>query len=172
MPRAGRGRRSAVGESRAFAMLACTGGTQTTDAAFAPGVLAPLLHAVRCAQIWHQRLTDGGACSRIRALAPRRQPMRPGVLPLLHRALVLLASLAMLPCTSAHGAAHPGGTLETIDCHSAYYNNGSVGGSGVGACDWTLTNGCPADDHEVGYGCCCSTLRGPLVLGVFLVRFS
>jgi hypothetical protein len=141
---------------RAFAMLEFTGGTQTTDAAFdaafgfAPGVLALLLPAVICAQIWHQRLTHGGS-SRIRALAPRRQPMRPGALPFLHRALVLLASLAMLPCTSAHGVAHPGESLETLDCHSAYYSSG-----GVGACD---TYGCTADDHTAGYGCCCSTLR-------------
>ena len=154
-----RGHRSAVGggEARALAMqleLPFTGGTQATDAAFAPGVLALLLNAVLWAQRWHLRLTDGGACSRIRALAPaRRQPMRPGALPFLHRALVLLASLSMLPCTSAHGVAHPGGTLETLDCHSAYYST-----DGVGACDWTLT-GCPADDHGVGYGCCCTTLR-------------
>jgi hypothetical protein len=145
-----RGRRSAVGESRTFAMLAFTAGTQTTDAAFAPGMLAHLLPAVIWAQIWHQRVTDGGS-SRIRALAPRRQPLRPGALPFLLRALVLLASLAMLPCTSAHGVAHPGGSLETIDCYSTYYSSG-----GVGACD---TYGCTADDHTAGYGCCCSTLR-------------
>eukprot|EP00900_Chrysochromulina_parva_P007951 jgi/Chrpa1/17157/Chrysochromulina_OHIO_Genome00024373-RA len=77
------------GASRASAMqLYFTGGTQTTDAAFTPGVLA-LLHTVIWAQTWHQRLTHGA-------------------LPFLHRALVLLASLfaslAMLPCTSAHGA--------------------------------------------------------------------
>jgi hypothetical protein len=145
------------GASRASAMqLYFTGGTQTTEAAFAPGVLA-LLHTVIWAQTWHQRLTHGGS-SRIQALALRRQPLRPGALPFLHRALVLLASLfaslAMLPCTSAHGVAHPGGTLETLDCYSAYYNI-----SGTGACDWTLQYGCPADDHGVGYGCCCSALR-------------
>ena len=77
-----------------------TGGTQTTDAA--PGVLALLHTVIRVmrAQTWHLRMMDGRA-SRIRALALRRRPLRPGALPFLHRALVLLASLAMLPCTSA-----------------------------------------------------------------------
>ena len=76
-----------------------TGGNQTTDAAFTPGMLAQL-HAVIWAQTWYLRVMDGGA-PLIRALAFRRQPMRPGALPFLRRALVLLASLAMLPCTKA-----------------------------------------------------------------------
>ena len=79
--------------------LYLTGGTQTTDAAFTPGMLAQL-HAVIWAQTWYLRVMDGGA-PLIRALAFRRQPMRPGALPFLRRALVLLASLAMLPCTKA-----------------------------------------------------------------------
>ena len=145
---------------RAFAMLEFTGGTQTTDAAFdaafgfAPGVLALLLPAVIWARIWHQRLADGGS-SRIRALAPRRQPMRPGALPFLHRALVLLASLAMLPCTSAYN-------IETLDCYSAYYNFAHTWGSYAASCDWTLDHpsGCPSNnDNTDGHACCCSALR-------------